>query len=74
MALNLATFRRWPCPIIAIRWIGRIDDRDRWSGAGTAMSRIEFQGVSKYFGGTPRTGVTRDEKAAAVAQIRRRGC
>ena len=30
--------------------------------------------LSKYFGGLPRVGVTREEKAETVAQIRRRGC
>jgi rhodanese-related sulfurtransferase len=30
--------------------------------------------LSRYFGGQPRTGVTRQEKALTVSQIRRRGC
>ena len=30
--------------------------------------------LSRYFGGLPRVGITRQEKAEAVAQMRRRGC
>ncbi len=30
--------------------------------------------LSRYFGGTPRTGVSREEKATTINQIRRRGC
>lgn len=43
----------------------------------TDTERAQFEKavpVSKYFGGVPRTGVSRDDKAASVAQIRRRGC
>lgn len=30
--------------------------------------------LSRYFGGLPRVGITREEKAATISQIRRRGC
>ena len=43
----------------------------------TDEERKQFEkasALSRYFGGLPRTGVTREEKAASVAQIRRRGC
>jgi rhodanese-related sulfurtransferase len=30
--------------------------------------------LSRYFGGQPRTGVSREERAVTVSQIRRRGC
>ena len=29
--------------------------------------------LSRYFGGQPRTGVSREERAVTVSQIRRRG-
>jgi rhodanese-related sulfurtransferase len=30
--------------------------------------------LSRYFGGSPRVGVSRQEKAESIAQMRRRGC
>ena len=30
--------------------------------------------LSRYFGGSPRVGITREEKSATIAQMRRRGC
>lgn len=30
--------------------------------------------LSRYFGGSPRIGITRQEKAESIAQLRRRGC
>ena len=43
----------------------------------TDVERAQFakaSDLSKYFGGTPRVGVTREEKAVTVSQIRKRGC
>lgn len=43
----------------------------------TDAERAQFEkasALSRYFGGTPRLGVSRQEKATTVSQIRRRGC
>ena len=43
----------------------------------TDAERSTFEkasGLSRYFGGTPRTAVSRDEKAMSVARMKRRGC
>ena len=30
--------------------------------------------LSRYFGGTPRVGITREDNAPTISQIRRHGC
>lgn len=35
---------------------------------------VKAAALSKYFGGSPRVGVTRQEKAESIVQMRRRGC
>lgn len=43
----------------------------------TDAERVRFakaSALSRYFGGAPRVGVTREEKAETVAQMKRRGC
>jgi rhodanese-related sulfurtransferase len=43
----------------------------------TDTERTQFEkaaALSRYFGGMPRVGVSREEKAVSVAQIRKRGC
>ena len=57
-------------------WIGDVLSPGLPADA-TDAEREQFEKavpISKYFGGMPRTGVSREEKAATVAQIKRRGC